>query len=571
MKKIFTLLMSAVMLTGASSMYARESVALKSGTKNESTRDYRAHAMENFKSEIAKLAKNGAAGKAAAKTDTEASNMPITDPTGVTRHYKVQATSYFTYFGYLFDMTFGGLVGTVVYDESQHEVYLQNPITYLYIESYIKGTYSDTALTFQTPQPLYYDSDSDATYYLHRMVKDFENSTEDTVYYLVDDSEPIVFDVAEDGTLTFDRDGNDVIIGLASEDGSWTYLGDHNVTMTPFDKEELKLSDMPEDFSDHLEKWFIRSDNATSVVRVAEYDNKFYIMGLNKDYDDRLVVGDINGDTVTFPSEQLVGRDYYYNYWQIFSGLKPDQYDDIDFGLTDIYLPLENATFKYNASEKTLTLESGASMGVIGGNLDEYGFDEIYASYDNAKIERVPDNISPKPQAPNNIRLSKGATTSMIYFTHDGINVEGWPLEEDNLYFRIYLDNELFTFTPDVYPGVSEPLTDIGFNQIIYDESNLCDVYNGQDGDSRYVFFYKVYTNPGVQTVYKDGDAEYCSKIMYANSSSVDEAFSDKAVVSECFTDLNGCAVQNPTAGVYIKTTVYDDGSRKVSKVLLNK
>ncbi|MCF0214339.1 MAG: hypothetical protein HUK13_07885, partial [Muribaculaceae bacterium] len=43
----------------------------------------------------------------------------------------------------------------------------------------------------------------------------------------------------------------------------------------------------------------------------------------------------------------------------------------------------------------------------------------------------------------------------------------------------------------------------------------------------------------------------------------------EKEVAGVTYTSLTGLAVKNPSNGMYIRTTTYSDGSRKVEKVAI--
>jgi hypothetical protein len=339
--------------------------------------------------------------------------------------------------------------------------------------------------------------------------------------------------------------------------------------MTPLNKTVLSISDMPEDFSAKLENWVTRGDGSTQQVQVAEYDGKIYIAGLSDINPDALAVGDINGTTVTFESEQLLGIDTDYNYYQFFYGLKQETYYD-DWFEEDVegLFPIESAQFTYDATEGLLTC-TGDGFGVIGGDLSSVDYITYYASFTNASIGRIPDEISLVPASAYNLELEVDGDTALLSFDMDALNADGWPLDEDNLYYRIYFNDEIFTLSSDVYYSLEEDKTDIGFNEIIEDADGYYDVYPGDSSYSRYFYFYFEAENPGIQVVYKDGDTEYTSPIVYCEDSSISETFAAKPIVAERYTDLSGRAANRPVTGFYLKTVTYSDGTQATVKTIL--
>ncbi len=572
MKKFFSIAMAALILGGAMTSEARDCRVNRRFDINETMNKHKrvkgSDVMESFKAKAAEHALKAKAAK------VESSDSPIESCVGLPKNYIVSATSYLTFWGYVFDDTYEGMAGEVVYDETSKSAYMKNPISYLIYDTYIKGSYTDTQLSFQLPQPLLVESGE--TYYAHRMVKDEANSSDYDPAYNVDDSKPVTFTIAADGKITFDGSGDGVIIGLTDASGEWAGYGDYDITYEPFNKEVLTVDDMDEGFEAKLQNWMVLSDDASLSVRVAEDNGKIYIAGFNEDNADALIVGDINGTNVTFESGQYLGIDSELNYYKFFYAMSVTQeYDDWYEEYYDTYKTADKADFTYDASAGTLISQGGA-IGVVGGMLDdEYGM-EVYNSFNDPTISIIPDDISPLPKDPSDLYLQQGTTVSMLQFYLPPYNVDGWPLNTDNLYYRVYLkgennSDEIFTFTPTDYVGITESFTDVAYSFECYDEDEYADIYSGLDGQgTRYVYFYFVAENPGIQAVYKDGDVEHCSNIVYADGSlgSVKDSMIGKTIASESYTDLLGRTVNAPAAGLYLKTVKYSDGTQKTTKIL---
>jgi hypothetical protein len=562
MKKIYTILLSAAMLATAAEAEARVGrVAVGQD------------AIKSSKTELTQAAKAQRTStrlKAQKRADAEetTADQPITEPVGTAKNYTVASASYTTFWGYTFTYEDAGMVGEVVFDEATSSAYIKNPIAMLLAGTYIKGTYTDTQISVQLPQTLFIEQDG-SIYYAHRMVKDEEASEDYAPVYNVDDSVPFTYSIAADGTITGDNDDDTIIIGLTDEDGEWAGYGDYAITMTPFDKTVLSISDMPEDFSAKLENWIAKGDGSSKQVQVAEYNGKIYIAGLSDINPEALAVGDIDGTTVTFESEQFLGIDTDYNYYQLFYGLKQETYYD-DWYEEDVegLFPIESAQFTYDAAEGLLTC-TGDGFGVIGGDLSSVDYYTNYVSFTNATIKRIPDDISLVPAAPYNLDLEVDGDTALLSFALDALDVDGWPLDENNLYYRIYFNDEIFTLSPDVYYSLEEDKTDIGFYEIIEDADGYYDVYPGDSSYSRYFYFYFEAENPGIQAVYKDGDTEYTSPIVYYADSSIKETFTNKPIVAERYTDLSGRAANRPVSGFYLKTVTYCDGTQATVKTIL--
>ena len=105
---------------------------------------------------------------------------------------------------------------------------------------------------------------------------------------------------------------------------------------------------------------------------------------------------------------------------------------------------------------------------------------------------------------------------SYLGFTINLVDVDGNPIVDDCVYYRIYTDDgQIFTFDPETYAesNVTEEMTDVPYNFAGYD-------INGKGG---YVYFYRTNYNEnpffneriGVQTVYIVDGIENVSDIVY--------------------------------------------------------
>lgn len=151
---------------------------------------------------------------------------------------------------------------------------------------------------------------------------------------------------------------------------------------------------------------------------------------------------------------------------------------------------------------------------------------------------------------------------SQVDFTLPLTDVDGNYISSDKLSYVAYADDNLFTFTPDVY-AIDEPMTEIPYN------------FSGTDYEFGPTWFY-FYTNPtknfGIQSVYRGGGVENRSNIVWYDlvTNATPEINSAARVVSETCYDAAGRVVMPDSRGFIIKIVTYDDGSRSTVK-LINK
>jgi hypothetical protein len=492
----------------------------------------------------------------------------IYDVPGEVQTYKVSATSYFPYYSYVLNYFYAGMVGHLVFDEADHTVYMKNPISYTITDTWAKGTYTDNQLLFQFPQPIYADPSSGEIYELHRMIKNEEKSTTYSPVFDVDDSKPLTYNKDANGDYVLESEDGTVMIGMTDSNGNWHEYGDVGVTLSPFDDDVLTPTDLPADFEHNMHVWVLVETDDIYEVKVGEYNGNVYIQGLYEDNPHALLVGKLEGDKVVIPSGQYVGINDDYNYYVFAYGLHTDQrYDSFFDQYSTMYYIEDNIVFDYDKENGVLTCHNEA-FGMVGGEVEEEDKIEVFGIYQGVVIRREPDNVSLQPKPAYDLNLDVGWDESILNFTFDGENVDGWPLDRDKLFYQVYFENEPFVFSHFDYWSLEEPINEIGFDQLVLDESGYADVYYFRG--TRYVYFYFEAENPGVQTIYREEDGtEYRSEIVYVDPTSVADITINRQAVSATYTDLSGRQVVEPHAGLYLKTVTYSDGSRRTTKVAI--
>ena len=139
-------------------------------------------------------------------------------------------------------------------------------------------------------------------------------------------------------------------------------------------------------------------------------------------------------------------------------------------------------------------------------------------------------------------------------------------------YYRLYANDEAhpFTFTSDSYTNVSQPMTDVPVTFADYiDFFN----YTLQGNDRELERSVNIYDGSvarwGVQAVYKGGGTESVSPISWWNTPTSISSVSGqpRKVIRTEYYDLSGRRISHCESGLYIKVTVFSDGTRQVSKL----
>ena len=141
-------------------------------------------------------------------------------------------------------------------------------------------------------------------------------------------------------------------------------------------------------------------------------------------------------------------------------------------------------------------------------------------------------------------------------------------LDPSHLYYNLYIDGEVQTFSPDDYQNVDTEMTDVPYS--FYDQYE----FYKYDENARTIYFYKeVKEKIGMEAFYIDGDTRLGSGVAeyypYGDPTGVKMTDANvKQIKSVEFYDLSGRKVSNPTKGIYLRTVTYSDGTKASRKIV---
>ena len=460
------------------------------------------------------------------------------------------------------DYVYGSAVRMV--DAGNGEVYLNHLIAGYYTESWVKATREGDVLTITGPQAVNIDYNEDyeeLTVYLVPMEIQMIDETQAT--YVAAADMTYTFTIGADGKLT--NTDSTRLLGLCSvvdpeadeAEFYWGGYGERDMTLTPVTATPLELPD-----GLTAESWVWRGldayyDMTTRFVDVAVDGNDIYVSGLCPSLPQSWVKGQIEGDKVTFASQQYLGIDEGNMTLAYFYGidLTLDEYGDVEEATLT-----ETATFDYEAETKVL---SGGSY-AINSNLEEPAPSYMFMNVSVAYQER---DVNAAPADPYDVHLLEdtGMGTS-VWCQIPNYDVDGNILNPANLYYEIFIDGEVMVLDPnDYYWDIVDEAT-----TLIPYEAEGYDVYVA--GEDHTVYIYQEVENSiGVRSVYinENGEALY-SHISYDEALGIRNVSSPAAAVQSVeYYDLNGRRISRPTAGVAVAVTRYADGTVTTSKVLV--
>ena len=237
--------------------------------------------------------------------------------------------------------------------------------------------------------------------------------------------------------------------------------------------------------------------------------------------------------------------------------------------------PSDAATFpptSYIGIDTTTACYMYASSAVMGKGVDDDRSTNIFDTYRYALInawdKRPAAPLPPKltafqPYDPNPWGGPGGLQFTLSYYSSD-FNY----LDPSHLYYNLYIDDELVTFSPDDYQNLETEMTDVP-----YSFSDQYEFYK-YDENHRTIYFYKdVKKKIGMEAVYVDGDLRFGSGITeyYPNGDPTGVDMTEatvKQIKSVDFYDLSGRKLSAPAKGICIRTITYTDGSKASRKIV---
>ena len=221
-----------------------------------------------------------------------------------------------------------------------------------------------------------------------------------------------------------------------------------------------------------------------------------------------------------------------------------------------------------SVDEETLEMSIGNPTVVLGNiTPDNNASFNVYQQYDNIHLE--PGNFTAsKPAAPSFFGYRERTGDTEFVFTADDKDVNGEQLINTQLFFRMYVDGEPYTFTTEKYKWIDEDMALVPFNFDNY-------YFFSKGRNKRYVYFQQLPADTktiGVEIIYNMGGAEQTSdRLVYDIASQKAEVvlgIEDVAVDSDApavFYDMQGIRTDNPEPGrLYIRVR-----GNKAEKVLV--
>lgn len=467
------------------------------------------------------------------------------------------ANGYYVVFNNVYMGFVDGMANSMVINGE--DIYIQNPMALFTMTSWMKGKVDeDGNVTVTLPQKIYSQPEIDewgnATgkmqdFYLWRMIVDdvegvcnVDETTQEIKYKLTD------------GKLSRVVESPLIILGLADENGNWTGYGDYDYILTEVTEPKYAPNDPSDAFRCQVN--YIEGDGRKDKIMTLDIEGDYvYFANMNKTMSDIWARGTIVGDKVVFEDMTYMGVDRELMAHMYFSAAEYIyQQSGIDVGFAD------RIEFDYDAANKKL--QSDGMFIVNQGNSDCFA----RAKFNHPVITPYVE-AEAAPQMPVIEYYEDQSVDNGFYyvqFATSRYTDDGKLLDDNNLYYTVYLSDKPYTFTKKKYPLIPEEMVDVP-----YGFSDGLNIYAPEDDRVILLIYGSRNSSFGIQSVYKNGDKEYRSDIAtQALETGLNGITGDSDIRRVEYFDITGKPAVPSAKGLYVKRVTYGDGSCKTCKVL---
>lgn len=360
------------------------------------------------------------------------------------------------------------------------------------------------------------------------------------------------------------------MIGMCRANGNWTSYAEATYKAVKLDNNTAAPSDAATVQDGLMLYMDVEGQSQLYPVKYAFDGDDVYLGDLSANIKGLWIKGKKDGTTVTFPPTSYIGIDTTTAcYMYASSAVMGKGVDEMGTEFDKACLSTDPLVFTYDAENNALSTK-GIMM--IHKSVDDDRSTNIFDTYRYALInawdKRPAAPLPPKltafqPYDPNPWGGPGGLQFTLSYYSSD-FNY----LDPSHLYYNLYIDDELVTFSPDDYQNLETEMTDVP-----YSFNDQYEFYK-YDENNRTIYFYKdVKKKIGMEAVYVDGDLRFGSGITeyYPNGDPTGVDMTEatvKQIKSVDFYDLSGRKLSAPAKGICIRTITYTDGSKASRKIV---
>lgn len=467
-----------------------------------------------------------------------------------------------------------GVAAAIVYGDN-NEVYFRCILTKLNINSYVKGKLEDDKIIVELPQTVYYYTNYGYGLELNVLKHvEYPNAQDGKLedYVINEDYSSVIFNIAEDGTISLEDLGEDGLLGLTkSTDDDWQVWGDFYQIYTPADEMFVTL---PEDLP--LTDFILNANGIGHEIKVGIDGNDIYFVNFFDYWEDCVIKGKLDGDKVYLYQEEYEGI-YNGRFIQTRCMTEPSP------GIWHWADPDVVYEFDYDAETQTFTCVDPDLYYVLS-----IWPENPYSLLSIAKNIKI-SLPAPKEGIPSNPFNLSWSDMFLDYYNFYSFifslrpeSVDGNVLDPDCLYYRIFLDDELleFIYDPDegdfgAYRGLYELTTEIPYNF-----SNGIDIYcmYAASVEREVGIYTEGVSTMGVQAVYIYNDVTTESAIVTLDVETGEVTIGEETtnvtiissddIVNVEYYSIDGKTMQNPGKGIFIKKVTLKNGDILTQKII---
>lgn len=478
--------------------------------------------------------------------------------------------------GQMYNMRDYGRVAYIAVSDT--EVYIESPFGGWPTKTWLKGERDGDKVNVTFPQLIYreeypdWDNDPDGelglmvtdNYYAYKFILQVG---EDKSSFTVDGDNP---------TITFSFDGTnlmeegDAFIGMIGEyrmydENQNPYIGFNWMGfadgMLEYSKVNANPVEVPE--SVQFEKWILDNQGDLTFVDMAFDGEDVYLRGFiqTETRDGELefpaMKGTFSDGKLVFSGVQYLGVDPRFEH---LAYAMPATYEvgTGEWEGENVYQAEKDLVFEYDEETKVFTSQNGYSLvvsAIPNGIFTVMALDEPVLRWQDMSTPLV-------PSTPTDLYYEyiEDYGFGVLAFSMTSESEDGRLMDTSNLYYTIYVDGEEFTFYPDEYWDLEEPMTDVPYD---YWDSSI-----NSFGDEHEILLYIMMIETiGVKAKYINVDGSVTYSDMATLNTSGLTLTNDNKVISTEWYDLSGCRLSKPGEGIMIKKTVREDGTVEVKKL----
>ncbi|MGM9860398.1 MAG: hypothetical protein ACI31C_06550 [Muribaculaceae bacterium] len=494
-------------------------------------------------------------------------------PTGECTWYSRDCVKYMHLLG---PLEFGGELSmpSPLVSTEDNSIYFGNLISDIDGCGWIKGALSDDgkSISISFPQTIFYEDWGKEQYFYYAALL---NMNDDQTDFVIADNQTLTLIIDEQGNIV--ESNPDIMIGMcylydpsiddqkSGTEGDGCVLKWFGIGYNAIEWHKLAsdIASMPADAS--VEQFALSYSGNARFVNVGVKDNNVYIQGLLED-SDACAVGTISedGSEVIFQSAQFMGISDDMLYFTYFVAAAPEDITDPEtMTIYHTIAPAEQFRASFDNDTHRIAFIDAETGFAISTGAENVGGGTLFLE---PTMFPQADFVFDTPADPvfnAYTPYDETAGFGTINFDLPFWNNDGLLIDRNNIYYNVYFDDQVATFSPDLYWDLTADMTDIPYNYTDYYDFFAVGVNHA-------IYLYQGgYSNIGVQAIVRSGDTELRGPIVYYGNQGIHNITTDADIISVEYYNLNGSKVNNPTSGIYIKCTHMSDGTVKREKSVM--